>query len=83
MARRLLGLIDAAGQHHPLGGLTLDCDLGKAIWKVDGVVQVESNSQLAARRTTNSQLQRLQDLQDLIKDQRAHNQRLRRYLDGI
>ena len=85
MARRLKWIIDDSdvGARHPTGGLITSGDIGKAVYDVDGVVQVENNDQLAARETTNSQLQRLQDLRDLIEDQRAHNQRLRRYLDGI
>ena len=79
MPRRFLGIID--GPHHPLGGPTSACDFGKAIWRVDGVVYVENNDQLAARRTTNAQLQQLQDMRDLIESQRAHNQRLREYID--
>lgn len=50
MKKRFLGIIDRARAPHPLGGLTTECDIGKAVYEVeDGIIQIENNEQRDSR----------------------------------
>jgi hypothetical protein len=73
--RRLLRILgaDDVGQPFPVGGRVLAADVGKAVYDVDGVVQVENAEQRDSRVLTNAQLHMLMVLNEATEQTRRHN----------